>query len=541
MKINNIDGSLWSKLLIASSLYLEERKQVVDALNVFPVPDGDTGTNMSLTMASAAKAVRGNEENNLGEITRIMAYGALMGARGNSGVILSQLLAGFAKSAEGKKEIDAEEFCQALNIAVETAYQAVTNPVEGTILTVSRESSQEAMKELSRKGSTLESVLEAAYQGAYEALQKTPLMLPVLQQAGVVDAGGQGLVYILEGMLGVLNGNMPTYQNNSLPYTNGENSEKKKSEFTGEEVLAYQYCTEFILKKKQNALPLEKVKTFLADKGDCLLVVGNNETSKIHIHTNHPGKVLDYCIDLGTLHEVQIHNMSEQSEGMKIKAKVKKRLGIITVSFGAGLNDVFKSLGVDVVITGGQTMNPSTQDFLEAIEQLMTEEVLILPNNSNVVLAAQQAVSVASKPTQVVHTKTIPQGIAALMAFNAENDLVSNKNKMEDASKQILTLEVTYSVRDAEYDGHKIAKGQILGIGEGKIINTGRQIEDVATKLIAHFLQLGYELVTVYYGEDLQEQEAEKLIEALSQKYPDVDFELHYGGQPLYYYLISIE
>jgi len=263
--------------------------------------------------------------------------------------------------------------------------------------------------------------------------------------------------------------------------------------------------------------------------------------SKIHIHTNHPGKVLDYCIDLGTLHEVQIHNMSEQSEGMKIKAKVKKRLGIITVSFGAGLNDVFKSLGVDVVITGGQTMNPSTQDFLEAIEQLMTEEVLILPNNSNVVLAAQQAVSVASKPTQVVHTKTIPQGIAALMAFNAENDLVSNKNKMEDASKQILTLEVTYSVRDAEYDGHKIAKGQILGIGEGKIINTGRQIEDVATKLIAHFLQLGYELVTVYYGEDLQEQEAEKLIEALSQKYPDVDFELHYGGQPLYYYLISIE
>jgi len=283
VKINNIDGSLWSKLLIASSLYLEERKQVVDALNVFPVPDGDTGTNMSLTMASAAKAVRGNEENNLGEITRIMAYGALMGARGNSGVILSQLLAGFAKSAEGKKEIDAEEFCQALNIAVETAYQAVTNPVEGTILTVSRESSQEAMKELSRKGSTLESVLEAAYQGAYEALQKTPLMLPVLQQAGVVDAGGQGLVYILEGMLGVLNGNMPTYQNNSLPYTNGENSEKKKSEFTGEEVLAYQYCTEFILKKKQNALPLEKVKTFLADKGDCLLVVGNNETSKMII------------------------------------------------------------------------------------------------------------------------------------------------------------------------------------------------------------------------------------------------------------------
>lgn len=538
MNIDSIDGLLWSKLIIAASVYLSERKQSVDALNVFPVPDGDTGTNMSLTMASAAKAVAEQETANLGELTKTMAYGALMGARGNSGVILSQLLSGFANSTESKERISAEGFCQALEAAVETAYQAVSNPVEGTILTVAKESSQAASQELQREGSSLDSVFAAAYEGAYEALQQTPFMLPVLQQAGVVDAGGQGWVYILEGMLAALRGDMPQYQKESLAAVP---SVKKKVDYTGEQAITYQYCTEFILKKRQMPLSLDGVKAFLSDKGDCLLVVGNSDTGKIHIHTNHPGNILEFCTDMGTLHEVQIHNMLEQSEEMRLKARAKKHLGIITVSLGSGLNEVFKSLGVDIVITGGQTMNPSTQDFVEAIEQIMTEEVLLLPNNSNVILAAQQAAGVSSKPVRVVGTKTIPQGIAALMAFNAENDLESNKTKMEEASKQIITLEVTYSVRDAEYDGQKIEKGQILGIGEGKITATGTQIAEVTQQLIAAFLKPEYELITVYYGEDVQEQEAEKLIKALSQQYPQVDFELHYGGQPLYYYLISIE
>lgn len=538
MNIDNIDGSLWSKLLIASSTYLAEKKQAVDALNVFPVPDGDTGTNMSLTMASATKAVMRNGENTLGEITKVMAYGALMGARGNSGVILSQLLAGFARSTEGKSQINAQEFGQALCTAVETAYQAVMNPVEGTILTVAREASEAAMKELEKQDSTLNSVFQAAYQGAFEALQKTPLMLPVLKQAGVVDAGGQGFVYILEAMLATLNGELPKYTTQAFSLIP---EEKEKIEYTSEEVLVFQYCTEFILKKKNEALSLDNIKAFLADKGDCLLVVGNSETSKIHIHTNCPGKVLDYCTDLGTLHEVQIHNMSEQSEEMKIKAMASKHLGIITVSFGSGLNDVFRSLGVDVVITGGQTMNPSTQDFIEAIDQLMAEEVLILPNNGNVILAAQQAAGVASKPTKVVKTKTIPQGIAALMAFNPENDLEINNSKMEEASKQIITLEITYAVRDAQFEGHTIEKGQILGIGEGKLITKGSQVETVVESLITHFLLPEHELITVYYGEDVQECDAEKMIEMLSQKYAHIDFELHYGGQPLYYYLLSIE
>jgi DAK2 domain fusion protein YloV len=538
VRVEKIDGVLWSKMLIAASAYLEERKQAVDELNVFPVPDGDTGTNMSLTMVSAAKTLLDNREHNLEKVTKLMAHGALMGARGNSGVILSQLLAGFAKSTEGKKEINALEFCQALAVSVETAYKAVMNPVEGTILTVSREASEAAMNELENGDDSLNSVFQAAYHGAYEALQKTPLMLPVLQQAGVVDAGGQGLVYILEGMLTALDGVLFKELIISFPPLNIDN---KETAFVEKKVLTYQYCTEFILKKKDKELPLQEIKAFLADKGDCLLVVGNSETGKIHIHTNLPGKVLDYCTGLGSLHQIQIDNMSEQSDEMSIKGEAIKRLGIITVSFGSGLNDVFRSLGVDMVINGGQTMNPSTQEFINAIEQVMTEEVIILPNNKNVFLAAEQAANVASKPTQVVATKTIPEGIAALMAFSAESDLETNKSKMEDACKQMITLEVTYAIRDAQYENHLIKKGQILGLGEGKLVLTGSKIEDVVEQLINQFLQPNHELITVYYGENIQEKDAAEMVEALSQKYTQIDFELHYGGQPLYYYLISLE
>ena len=538
MELEKIDGVLWSKLFIAASAYLEERKQSVDELNVFPVPDGDTGTNMSLTMVSAAKSMQENQEVEIEKATKLMAYGALMGARGNSGVILSQLLAGFAKSTENKKEITAEDFCQALSLAVDTAYKAVMNPVEGTILTVSREASNSAVKELNQGVRSINAVFKAAYLGAYEALQKTPLMLPVLKQAGVVDAGGQGFVYILEGMIATLEGSFFQEITFTLP---SSEIVKKENTYGEKEVLAFQYCTEFILKKKQQDLPLEEIKSFLVDKGDCLLVVGNNETGKVHIHTNIPGKVLDYCLGFGSLHTIKIDNMSEQSSEMSLKAKAVKHLGLITVSFGSGLNDVFKSLGVDTVIAGGQTMNPSTQEFINAIEQVLAEEVIILPNNGNVLLAAQQAAAVASKPTKVIATKTIPQGIAALMAFNPENDLETNRGKMEEACKQMITLEVTYAVRDAQYENHQIKKGQILGRGEGNLVSTGSQVEDVIMQLIEQFLLPEHELITLYYGEDVQQKEAEKIVEGLSRKYSHLDFELHYGGQPLYYYLISVE
>jgi DAK2 domain fusion protein YloV len=538
VKSGSLDGRLWARLVVVSGKYLEERKAFIDSLNVFPVPDGDTGTNMSLTMTSASKAIQQDEDGSIERAAKTVSHGALMGARGNSGVILSQLMAGFARAAEGKTELDARELAVALRTAVETAYQAVMNPVEGTILTVSREAARYAEEAADLPGSTLESVFEAAYRGALLALKKTPDMLPVLKQAGVVDAGGQGMVYILEGMLKVIKGE--ECAGDPGQHT-AEEPERSPIQYQNDEILEYQYCTEFILKRKEEPLVLEDIRAFLADKGDCILVVGNADTGKIHIHTNSPGKVLDFCTSLGTLHEIQIHNMSEQSQEMQARARAVKRLGLVGVAVGAGLIEIFKSLGVDVVIEGGQTMNPSTRDFVEAVENILAEEVLILPNNSNVVLAAEQAAKAVAKPCRVVRTRSIPQGIAALMAFNAENGLEQNRQKMEDAGNQVVTLEVTYAVRDSSFNGHEIVKGQVIGLCNGELAFTGCEASQVVEGLVAQNLKEGHELVTIYYGEDVQELEAREMVERLSKLYPWVDFELHFGGQPLYYYLISLE
>ncbi len=539
MKYERMDGLLWARLIIASSSYLEVRKSIVDSLNVFPVPDGDTGTNMSLTMASATRAVMQKEEAHLGLAAKTISYGALMGARGNSGVILSQLFAGFAKYTGNLEDVDAKGFAKALANAVETAYQAVMNPVEGTILTVSKEAAAAAKNEADKPDSTIDSVLEAAYQSAMAALEKTPSMLPVLKQAGVVDAGGQGLVYILEGMLKVLWGE--EFEIVPVERLDAQTSEIDRDFFTDGGVLKYQYCTEFILKKKTDDLKLDAIRAFLLDKGDCILVVGSAEASKIHVHTNRPGLVLDYCSDMGSLHEMQIHNMNEQSQEMQMKAKATKHLGIVSVAVGAGLIEIFKSLGVDTVIVGGQTMNPSTQDFLEAIDSILAEEILLLPNNKNIILAAQQAANVSTKPCMVVETTSIPQGIAALMAFNPENEMAFNKQKMEEAGHQIVTMVVTYAVRDSQFDGHNIEKGQILGLVDGKLVVLGENVAGVVEELAAGNIKPDYELVTIYYGEETGEDEARELVERLASKYPDIDFELHFGGQPLYYYLLSLE
>lgn len=541
MIYEQIDGHLWANMVMSSGQHLGDNKSYVDSLNVFPVPDGDTGTNMSLTIASAAKAINQKGDLHIGRAAKTVSYGALMGARGNSGVILSQLFAGFAKAAEGKETLDASGLAQALSVAVETAYRAVMNPVEGTILTVAREAAEAAGKAASVPGASLDAVMEAAYLGAVEALEKTPSMLPVLKQAGVVDAGGQGFVYILEGMLKALKGEVLTLQTPAADSQKKDEVVNANVDFLADNILEYQYCTEFILKKRHKSLDLDKIREFLSDKGDCVLVVGNSETSKIHIHTNHPGRVLDFCTDLGTLHEIQINNMSEQSKEMQLKARAVKHLGIVGVAVGDGLVEILKSLGVDAVITGGQTMNPSTQDFVEAIDSILAEEVLLLPNNGNVLLAAQQAAKIATKPSQVVETKTIPQGIAALMAFNPESDLEQNKSKMQEASKSVQTLEVTYAVRDSKYNGHSIEKDQILGIADGELVFTGSTPDEVVEKLISAHLKPDHELATIYFGEDIQDSAARQLVENLSEKYTRIDFELHYGGQPLYFYLISIE
>ncbi len=541
MRLDIIDGRLWGKLVIAASRYLEKRKSLVDSLNVFPVPDGDTGTNMSLTMSSAAKAVQQKEDADIAAAAKTVSYGALMGARGNSGVILSQLLAGFAKRAEQSDKLDAAGLAEALDSSVQTAYQAVMNPVEGTILTVSKGAAQAAAEAAQRPEADILSVLEAALTGAANTLEKTPSMLPVLQQAGVVDAGGQGFVFILEGMIKFLKGEA---EEPGLPIEEpAVKQEMPQVDFNGvpETALKFQYCTEFILKKKEADLPLEEIRSFLNDKGDCLLVVGTPETTKIHIHTNRPGWVLDYCTDYGSLHEVQIHNMAEQSQEMQMKARAVKHIGIIGVTMGAGLENIFKSLGVDVVITGGQTMNPSTQDFLEAIDKVLAEEVIILPNNGNVILAAEQAAKAAPKPVQVVKTRSIPQGVGALMAFNPEMDLEQNAQKMEESAKQVITLEITYAVRDAQFEGQEIQKGQIIGLVDDKLSVVGNDVKQVVEELMAKHVDEDHELMTLYYGEDVSEQEAKQLVEDLAADFPDVDFELHYGGQPLYYYMISLE
>ena len=538
MRIEYLDGKLWAKMVEASGAFLEENKIYVDSLNVFPVPDGDTGTNMSLTMASAIKAVSNNDTPDIGEAAQKIAYGALMGARGNSGVILSQIFAGFAKIAEGKQIMSKQEVVQALGSAVKTAYQAVMNPVEGTILTVSRMAYEAAEKVSNDENKDLIDLFEATLAGSITALKITPELLPVLKQAGVVDAGGQGFVYIIEGMLNALKGkDIKSSNTMSLPSIN----EKSEINYFHEDSLEFQYCTEFILKKREQDLDLDKIRDFLADKGDCLLVVGSIDTGKIHIHTNNPGRVLEYCTDIGTLHQVQINNMCEQSEEMQLKGKLNKRLGLVGVAVGNGMIEILKSLGVDAVITGGQTMNPSTQDFLDAIEIVGTETVLLLPNNSNVLLTAKQAADLSTKNCLVVETKTVPQGIAALMAYNSAKDIEYNKSKMQEACFSVKTLEVTYAVRSSVFEGHTIKKDQILGIVDGQLTLTGIEPEEVAEKLISESLENSHELVTVYYGEDANESDAKELIEKLAEIYENVDFELHQGGQPLYYYLISME
>lgn len=536
MERYSLDGNLLRKLIVASYKYLDERKDYVNSLNVFPVPDGDTGTNMSLTMASAAKALQQKKEESAGELLRIAAHGALLGARGNSGVILSQLLFGLGKKIDGLKEITALDFSNGLECAVQTAYKAVVNPVEGTILTVAKEAFLATKDVPNIEECMIEDVLEAAYIGARKALEKTPTQLPVLRQAGVVDAGGQGFVYILQGMLSYLKGEIV-----DLPIMVFENKDNRPNiEKIAHENLQFLYCTEFILKKKEKDFNLEEIRSYLMDKGDCVLVVGSSKTAKIHIHTNHPGEILEYCLQQGTLHEIDINNMMEQSEEMS-EAISWKPLGIVAVGVGLGLVEILKSLGVDHIISGGQTMNPSTEDFLEAINHVLAEEVIILPNNSNVILAAEQAALVSSKNTQVVKTKSIPQGIAALMALNVEQNISQNVQKMFDAALEVVTIEVTYAVRDATYDGLLIKSGQILGLVDHQLITVGNDETEVLLNLTKHALRPHHEIMTIYYGEDVKEDEAKLLVEKLSTQYPAIDTELHYGGQPIYNYLISLE
>ncbi|MDK2822945.1 MAG: fatty acid kinase [Clostridia bacterium] len=541
MNTTKIKGYTLRAMVLTGAGKLEMEKSKIDSLNVFPVPDGDTGTNMSLTLASAARAVEKlSQDAELKEVAEAMAYGALMGARGNSGVILSQLLGGFSKAVSEVNEVDAFTLAKAFEKGVEAAYKAVVKPVEGTILTVAREASEKLMKEVC-DNTDIVKALEIFLEQGYKTLAMTPEMLPVLKQAGVVDAGGQGFLTVIEGMLVGFKGEKIIGDFTREDKYQPSHSFPGNDFIINEESIKFQYCTEFIIRKnKAINVTADEIKIFLEKKGDCVLVVGTDDIIKIHVHTNNPGLVLEYCCNIGSLYNIKIDNMREQSKELQLSFP-NKNLGVISVSTGEGINEIFKSLGVDYIITGGQTMNPSTEDILAAIEGVNANEIIILPNNKNIILAAQQAVSLSSKPAKVVTSKTIPQGISALMAFNGELDLLTNYKRMQDAINQVKTCEVTYAVRDAQHGEMSITTGQIMGIIEGEISIVGEDIEEVISKIMKKMITTNVELVTLYYGYEITKEQAEKLLDKIASFYPNVDFELHYGGQPLYYYLISIE
>lgn len=520
----------------ASSLALH--KEEINSLNVFPVPDGDTGTNMNLTLESAIREISKPSVTTIKDLTDALAMGSLMGARGNSGVILSQIFRGLAKGLSDSDPVTSVDFAHALQLGVETAYKAVIKPVEGTILTVAKDSARAAVK-LGRNqdfGELMAKVLEEAQ----VTLDRTPEMLPVLKQAGVVDAGGKGLCYIFSGWLDFLEGRATgavRVAASQIPIDQGH------VEATD---LEYCYCTEFIV--TGDDLSEEIFRAQLEKHGDSLLVVGTSGLIKVHIHTNNPGLVLDFALTQGKeLQDIKIDNMRYQHNEVIAppiqETPVEPKLnGVITVSAGSGLADIFQSMGADYVVVGGQTMNPSTEDFVQAIKEVKAERIIILPNNSNIFMAATQAAEVADRPVTVVASKTIPQGLAAMLYYSPdEEDFSALAEQMEAGLADVKTGQVTYAVRDSVFDGKPITQGNILGIADGKIVAVDEGVAEATISLVEQMLDADSEIITLFYGEEVQREEAEKIAANLADSHPDCEIELHSGGQPLYFYIIAIE
>lgn len=544
MKVKNVDGVMLKKAFIGAAQYLDANKEEVDALNVFPVPDGDTGTNMSLTMKSAVKQILNLEEYNAGKVAMAASDGSLMGARGNSGVILSQLFRGFANGLKDKGIVNTVDLANAFKLASDTAYKAVMKPTEGTILTVARGCAEYALKIAKEDDDVIKFMHKVIEYGNY-VLNKTPEMLPVLKQAGVVDAGGKGLICVLTGAYNAI--------------TTGEEIELEFIESTIEGPIhishdidtadiKYGYCTEFMINTQYK--DYEQFRDEIAEFGDSLLVVGGEGIIKVHIHTNNPGKVLEKALELGELNDIKIDNMRYQHNHIIAnekqvddeKPKVSnKKYGIITVSVGEGIDAVFKDLNADYIIPGGQTMNPSTEDLLKAIENVEGENIIILPNNGNIVLAAKQAKDLSDKNVYVVPTKSIPEGISALIAFNPEIDIDENLENMKEATSYVKTAQVTYAVRDTEINDIKIKKDDIIGVTGDEILAIGNDVEQVALELLEKMVDDESSLITIFYGNGLKEEDAIKLSKKLEEKFEDFDIEVLFGGQPLYYYIFSIE
>ncbi len=527
-------------MMISGANNLYNKKDVVDELNVFPVPDGDTGTNMSMTVTAM---VAGLSDSSVTACADKISFATLRGARGNSGVILSQFFRGISKALKGKETCTAKEFADALKKGSEAAYKAVMNPTEGTILTVSKDVALGAGMKAETSKDVIE-VLECAVEKGNATLKRTPEMLPALKQAGVVDAGGQGWMYFLEGALYALKTGEVIKSDLEGKQPAGEKNQAQKSIDTAS--IKYMYCTEFIVEKKNSKVNVPMFRKAIETKGDSMIVIDDDEIVKVHIHTNNPGYVLEKAVLLGSLINIKIDNMKHQHQSLieeeKAEAPVEnKPYGFIGVCVGSGLSEIFKSLGMDYIVEGGQTMNPSTDDILDAIDKVYADTIFVFPNNKNIIMAAEQAAEISKKSVIVIPSKSVPQCITAMMNFNPEKTAEENETKMNKALGTVKTGQVTFAVRDTEIDSHKISEGDILGLLEGKISAVTKEVKDAAIELIKNAVDDDSEFVTLYYGEDVAKEDAEELAELMEEEYEDIEFSVKYGGQSLYYYIISVE
>lgn len=547
-----LDGGLLRELVKAAAAWLNRNKEKVNALNVFPVPDGDTGTNMNLTMRSALKELEASPATRLDEVAKVVAQGALLGARGNSGVILSQLLRGFARGLEGKETATTADIAAAFQMASKAAYSAVMKPVEGTILTVAREAAEEAERSAAATDDIVQ-LLENVLNAAQDALRRTPEMLQVLKDAGVVDSGGQGLVFLFEGMVRYLKGE-PVEQpseTSAIPDHLPELDAPPEPLADGR----YGYDIQFLIRGEN--LDVDAIREVITSMGDCALVVGDSNVVKVHVHCLNPGPALEYGANLGMLDDIVVENMDLQYEQFKQQAEhapttppmptkrvsTEAATGIATVAVvpGDGLREIFESLNVSAIVPGGQTMNPSTQDLLEAINAVESDTVIVLPNNKNIILAAQQAAELSEKTVYVVPTRTVPQGIAAMMAFNFKSDVESNVQNMQEAAEHVVSGEVTRAVRTTQIDGVEVQEGDFIGILDGRLVVAAKDLTEVVRSMLKTANPARFEIATFYYGADLSEEEAHRVIETLRAEFPELEMEVVYGGQPNYHFFFSLE
>ncbi|KIL44846.1 DAK2 domain-containing protein [Jeotgalibacillus soli] len=559
MSITALGGRRFAEMVMQGATNLSNNAETVDALNVFPVPDGDTGTNMNLSMSSGSKEVKANTQDHLGKVAAALSKGLLMGARGNSGVILSQLFRGFGKAVEEKNVLNAEEFAHALEAGVESAYKAVMKPVEGTILTVAKDAAKKAVQ-VAQTEKDLVVLMQEIVAEANASLKRTPDLLPVLKEVGVVDSGGQGLVYVYEGFLAELKGEKISDAPVSPSMEDLVSAEHHigVQGFMNTEDIEFGYCTEFMVKleeKKTADRPFDETafRNELSEFGDSLLVISDDEVAKVHIHTEQPGEALSYGQQYGSLIKIKIENMREQHSeivGSEHRAPSKKEsqspkekqpYAIITVSMGDGIADLFKSIGATNVIEGGQTMNPSTEDIVKAIKEANAEKVIILPNNKNIIMAAEQAAEVVEMDAVVVPSKTVPQGMAAILAFNPTADLIRNQQGMKAALEHVKTGQVTFAVRDTSIDGVSISKDDHMGIADGKIVVSEKDRLTSVKKLLTHLLDEDAEIITILYGEDSIPEEVKQIEAFIEEEFNEIEVEIHNGKQPLYSYIFAIE